>query len=695
MFTLFKTRIFIVLSSVFYSNRVEFLYEELKKKLFVLGDPFAKRLIVVPSAAMKSWLMLQLANDPEVGIASGLKILDLDRALTCEGLPSSMELSLGIEEEIRSSLDRYQPIFEFLEIEESGISSRANRRMTALSKELAYLFQRYGKYGEKMLKNWKQQTNDDWQQELWKEVYQKRHWKILYENLQTNLPEIHLFCISHFCRLYHEFLIHHKAHYYILSPCQFFWSDLSRSEHYGNALLANFGKLGRQTAFQLEESQIETFEKYGVPEASLHFPQYNEALTGEETIENADEPLTLLRGIQTDMLVMREKSLIALQEDDSLQIHQASTLLREVQILHDQLLSLCHLKNLKPGDICVMAPDIKDYEPYIQMVFNNGPFRFQINDGISQVSIVKIFMFFLRLPFGRWDAPSLLKLFEHQNFRKKQGLTEDDLSLIRFWIKEARINWGADVNHRNELLNQKISDENPAGTWENGFQRLIYGLAMEHDKDLSPLPCVDPTEMELLGKWMFLMRSLKEDLSLFTREEKSLAEWVEVLEAYLIKYFSQDEDETLKEQFRQLRSYSGEGKFPFSTVLNHLEENCEKRSGPFREHDLNAVCFNSFLPMRTIPSKVIALIGLSEGDFPRKERRHPLDRLGNHEDYIPSQVDYDRYLFLEALLSARQHLLISYQTDGGQNLPSLLISELLHYCDEHYLIDGKKPLKSW
>jgi exodeoxyribonuclease V gamma subunit len=65
--------------------------------------------------------------------------------------------------------------------------------------------------------------------------------------------------------------------------------------------------------------------------------------------------------------------------------------------------------------------------------------------------------------------------------------------------------------------------------------------------------------------------------------------------------------------------------------------------------------------MRAIPHKVVVLMGLDAGAFPRQRQRpgfHLLEqqrRLGD-----PSSGDQDRYVLLESLLSARQHLLISW-----------------------------------
>src|SRR5262245_60569287 len=86
--------------TVFYSNRVEELYQQLKSQLFP-GDPFTKRRIVVPSPPLKSWLNLKLAKD--LGISAGIEVSYPDEMLKKLGITfdSPLELALRIESELR------------------------------------------------------------------------------------------------------------------------------------------------------------------------------------------------------------------------------------------------------------------------------------------------------------------------------------------------------------------------------------------------------------------------------------------------------------------------------------------------------------------------------------------------------------------------------------------------------------------
>ena len=102
------------------------------------------------------------------------------------------------------------------------------------------------------------------------------------------------------------------------------------------------------------------------------------------------------------------------------------------------------------------------------------------------------------------------------------------------------------------------------------------------------------------------------------------------------------------------------------------------------------------LPMRAIPAKTIALMGMNENSFPRPDSRLSLNLMKENPscDYCPSRTDYDRYLFLEALLSARQYFILSYTnyaaSDGKEQAPSLLVTELMSYIDQAYKIENQK-----
>lgn len=768
---------------IYYSNRAELLFLRLKQALFTPPVlPFAKRLIIVPSQSMKSWLLLQMANDPDLNIATGLEISNLDNTLnhlrkSCgkiETFLSPLELGLMLESKIRSIIASWdllsdeeralwEPLKAYLKFETAILPRKTQRRITSLCQELSACFLEYGIYAGKMISKWKEA--DGWQQKLWFSIFEEESQKHFPYRDFTELSQestlqlhhkdlqVHVFAQSFLPRIYHNFLMQLSksipVNFYMLSPCQVFWSDiLSRRESQKlqsywqkrgispaqqialaeylrdcNPLLANFGRLGREMAQQLEESNALSNEDYVLPKSALKQPIYEELISDEILIDDTEKELTLLEGLQTDLALLRnpersEKVLLS-KNDNSLQIHAATSRSREIQVLYDTLLGIIdkHAKEdspIYPGEIIVMAPNISEYAPFIRAVFKSSDSLIdaQIMDlsAPSQNPFIQGFLHLISLPLTRWDVSAILKLLDYSDFQRKQGFRNEDVGTVRDWIKASEVRWGEDASHRDELLKRDhclngMVENSSIGTWENAIGRLLTGLCMNQETALlNPLDQLDATQGPLLGKWISILRSLRSDLQILNdNREMNLVEWSHYLRCLCETYFSAEDDglqQSLYNHFEAFCKVEGklkEDRFPFSTIRFHLQASLNQCGTQQKEQSLNAIRFCSLLPMRAIPSKVIAMIGMEDGVFPKSNSLTSLNLMRGckETDYCPSQTDYDRFLFLETVLSARNYLILSYngysESDGKEQPPSLLISELINYIDKAYLFEDKLP----
>lgn len=792
---------------VYFSNRVEQLYQALKQTLFTETAPFMRRMIVVPSPAMKSWLMLQMANDPDLGIAAGIEISYLDHTIdqlntllefsrqpnesqSPPTSPTHLTLALALEGEIRLLIKRtsnltsseaaiWKPLLEYLKLSNTHqshqpLSRQTDRRLTSLCDKLAKLFTQYGKHAGLMAEEWERTLisvpASSWQQQLWRLLFHSTrpyNWTYLYRALTSYIEDptakpsrsdiqIHLFAMSYVAPLQHRFLTKIAQDLpvftYMLSPCQAFWSDIlsdresqsikkywkSRNISQGqemaleeflrdrNPLLANFGRLGREMAQQLEESQAITSEEYVLSSDTAVQPSYQESFTEDVLWCESDRPLTMLEAIQADMALLRNPertSKIKFSADDqSIQVHVAITRMREVQVLYDRLLGIIHRHArdetaICPGDILVMAPDISAYTPYIRAVFGapDSQLEAQIMDlGMhAQSTFIQAFMHLLSLPLSRWDAAAILQLFDYSAFQRRQGLTRDDVRNIREWTMDSGVRWGEDAAHRNELLQRDhcrygMVDNTEFGTWDFAAGKLLSGIVFSAKTQVD----IEANDGPLLGKWLNIMRSLRADLKLLNDGTcLTLNEWSSYLHCICEAYFSPtDKEDNAEEMFKALSIYFDafqqagkslqEVTYPFSTIRYHLLTELKKPQTSYREGALQAVRFCSLLPMRAIPAQVIAIMGMEEGAYPRQEVGGSLNLMTarNDVDYSPSQIDYDRFLFLETLLSARRYFVISYQgyaeADGKEQPPSLLVTEVLTYLDKAYCIQDSDALPS-
>jgi exodeoxyribonuclease V gamma subunit len=775
---------------VFFSNQLEVLYQQLKQNLFAATTPFAKRLIIVQGPAMKEWVMMRMAQDPMLDIAMGIEFIYMSQAFDyllrfthshSFYFPTGLELNLMIEKELMDVLHHFKqlssleqqdwlPLFHYLKLNPAKelpkrLSPRIERRLIGFSHHLTQLFQEYGRYAKDLFIRWNTTPDEGWQARLWEKLFNRQtQWSCLAQVLQLPFQschfsgEVHFFSISFLTANEFKFLTRLSAYlplyYYSISPCAVFWSDIRSDKETAylqkfwqqkwnisssrllnleellrdrNPLLANFGRIGREMARQIEESLVEIQGHYFIPSA-IQALDSDVFFHDDLYLFESKKPLTLLQALQADLLLLRnpQNQLVFDFEKEpcSIQLHLAVNKQREIEILYQNLLALMAKDpTLKPRDILVMAPQMTDYIPYIQSLFGakKSQLDYQILDlGLqTQSELIQGFLHLISLIEGRWNSNQILQLFEHRSFQRRHQLTSSDYRLIQDWIKQADIRWGEDLPHRNDLLQRRhcqqgMVEETAIGTWDYGFSRLLSGLTtVLHQKltfTLEVLPCasIDFSQGDLLGRWIRLLQSLRDDLSpLHDRTQLTMQDWINYLNCLLDNYFQPDfensssieEKEELKVQFEQLRSaarFCEETVFSFQSVKTHLLSLLQQRGLTYQENHLETVRFCSFMPLRSIPARVIALVGMQEEAFPRLSQSSALNLMANdkEKDYVPNATDYDRYLFLEALHATQDYFLISYPfyhpKDGKEIQSSLVIEELFNYLENFYTIQQQK-----
>lgn len=738
--------------TVYLSNQLEFLYQVFKIRVFENKNPFARRLVIVPSQAIKSWLMLQMADDPHLKIATGMEVCYLDQALSkmyeevyrtpFRKFPSKLTLSFKIEalflDQFQTDDAAWDPVKDYVLWSKSNFPLKGHRRLVSLSDQLASLFSSYALYGQKMTQSWKNDEKGSWQIRLWNllDLPKNEAQEGIYRPLEVYLFALSFIPQSSFSLL-EQLAKYVKIQSFQLSPCEFFWTDLlsdkeglwllKQSEKKNinqgsrekleellmdkNPLLANLGRLGREIMWQMEESGAELFGQYSLPESCQRFIQYDHA--SKETFYVPSSSLNVLQATQADILLLRnpaaEEKIQLDSQDRSIQIHVAPTKMREVQILYDRCLEIMdkHSSQILSKDILVMAPDIMEYVPFIKAIFGSSSsvLDFQIMDlsAPSQNHSVQLFLKILGLAEGKWDSLTLFELLDYSFFCEKHQFTNEEVDQLKKWFLQTNLSWGLDSKHRQSVLKKDYEvDTDPvdAGTWDFAFARLLKSLALDSHLIEGNFN-VDQTQAILLGRWIRLLRTLNENLKCFSDERSlTLEDWVDYLQKLCQDYiFSSEEDISPLECVFQELVFAGKHQksvFPFPSVKKRIEHLLEQQQLIFRETHLHSVKFCSLLPMRAIPAKVIALMGMNEDAFPKVETKVSLDLLNAYEerDYRPTKTDYDRYLFLEALISAREYLLISYlnysNADPKPQPPSLLVSELIVYLDQSYLLGDKK-----
>lgn len=384
---------------------------------------------------------------------------------------------------------------------------------------------------------------------------------------------------------------------------------------------------------------------------------------------------------------------------DSLTVHSCHGPLREVEVLHDQLLELfAHDPTLQPEHVVVMSPAIDRYAPFVQAVFDR-PFSgaeripYSIADRAERTvaPLLDAFARVVELAEGRVSASAVLDLLAQKAVAEKFGLGASDLDAVQAWVTGSNIRWGMDAEHKQR--HGHPADE--INSWRFGISRLLLGYA------------VSPGERELVGAYLpygdtegesaqQLGRALEFlDALLWSLEQlsqpQSLSEWATTIRNVFERLFEAGEADQWQRQALALalerlvstgRNVALSRPVPLSVVSAVLMEGLAKAQ-PARGYLVGGVTFCSMVPLRSVPFRVVCLMGLSDRDFPRSDRLSDFDALAAGERRFgdPSRRLEDRHLLLEALLSAQERLLITFE---GQSLkdnaplpPSVLVNELL------------------
>jgi exodeoxyribonuclease V gamma subunit len=723
------------------SNRVEALAAALAEVTRLpLRSVLQPEMIIVQSLGMRRWLSHELAQ--RQGIAMNVefpfpqslaqKIFTTafpeqkpEAAFTREVLPWRV---LGLFPKLLN-----KPGWEALKHYAEGELGPLHEYQ--LSQRIAAAFDRYLAYRPEVLLEWQSARGGDWQAQLWKALVRDEpgsHPPALLRRLAsekpplTGLPErISLFGISSlppfYLRLVELVAQQLDVHLFLIEPTDQYWGDIqSRREQdrmlrdtgataedlhieTGNPLLASFGKVGRDFT-----RLVQDLEPVDAPD--LTEPPIRE---------------TLLTHLQADIFELVERPLgetEPLPADGSIRLHCCHGPMREVEVLHDQLLDLLqHQPGLAPRDILVTMPDVEAYAPFIEAVFGAPdderlaiPFSIADRSARSESGLADTFLRLLDLHGSRFTAPAVLALLDDPAVRKKFELESSDLEIIRDWIARTGIRWGIDAEHRGQLDLPAVSEN----TWRAGLQRLLLGYALPGDErtlfaGILPTREVEGALATTLGKFAAFAETvftLVPPLS----TPRQLNEWEQTLRQLTRACFADaddfsDELRRLRDVFAQLgeikRSAEFEELVPFEVLRAHLGTVLADSDSGFG-FLAGQVTFCALKPMRAIPFKVVCLLGMNDGAFPRRDVVPAFDLVSaqNPRRGDRSQRDDDRYLFLESLLSARETLYLSYSglspRDNSISPPSVVVSELLDYLSENYALSEetlvtKHPLQAF
>ncbi|QIQ20891.1 exodeoxyribonuclease V subunit gamma [Zophobihabitans entericus] len=566
----------------------------------------------------------------------------------------------------------------------------------------------------------------------------------LEESIRAKLPKrIFIFGIASLPPMYLRSLYalsqHVEVHLMFTNPCRWYWGDIpdqrwlnkllqTQWRHYqdktergllkgdmqqfdffmpvtqSNPLLASWGKLGRDNLFLLQEfedkNDIEGFVDPGT-DTLLHALQQNMLDLDDKSVVGHDEK----------SFNQSQKKQKIQRQDFSVSFHACHSEQREVEVLYDYLLSLLDSQpDLQPREIVVMVADIDRYAPYIQAVFGNAPKSRYLPYTISDQKvrtvhpIVQAFFTLLNIPQSRFTTEDLFDLLEVPALASQFDIDETQLKQLRYWVVESGIRWGLD----DEMIESFNLPATGQHTWQFGLTRLLLGYVMKGQngswQNILPYDGATGLAAELVGKLADFLMSL----TLWRKRLSStltLSEWRPLCNELLDTFFTRDQESEvllmlIEQQWQSLIDLGIDSGYqqPMTITILHdaLQMKLEKTQIDQR-FLAGKISFCTMMPMRSIPFNVVCLLGMNDGVYPRTSVPLGFDLLAHHAQRGDrSRRDDDRYLFLEAILSAQRQLYISYIgrsiEDNSERYPSVLVDELREYLTQSYVLKGDEKL---
>ncbi|MCY3970304.1 MAG: exodeoxyribonuclease V subunit gamma [Acidobacteria bacterium] len=705
------------------SHRLETLAELLADELSLRpAEPLEPERIVVPDALLGQWLRLELAT--HLGVAAHLRIEQPARFAWAAMREEVAELT---GESVYGPPHLRWRIFDLL-ADWTGddeiaryLKAGDDRKRFELADQLAVAYDRCRVYRPDAIREWQQGGGRGWHAQLWRELAPAapgaEHWVDAIDRYRGRLEgrprpaaprkRVSFFHAASLSPTYVEVLRLAAQvmdiHLYLLSPSRDFWGRPPGAEdgERSSELLDAWGRSARELR-DLLGAQPDAFAVVDHPRAS--------DLPGRATC---------LAAVQESILDVDPEAAPAQREptepDDSIQIHVCHSPTREVEVLHDRLLDLfAAYSDIQPADVLVLTPDLDTYAPLVEAVFGSaGRIGFSIGRRrLKEGAALAAFLDLLKLPGSRYTANDVLAPLLAEPVRARFGITDTGLATIRGALAMARIRWGRDGKH----LTETGVPAPPNHNWRRGLDRLLLGYAMRQDEtlvgDIAPSALdrwgqhAGAGDYELLGRFQRYCE-LAFALNGWTGVAGDAGAWADRLRTDILdKFFVADfrgGAEAVREVntvARLIDEFAAEceragntGPIPFAVLRDVLDDMAEQavRSAP---RLADGVAVADLASGQVFPARVICAIGMNDGAFPRRPRPAQFDfqaELFEGEERRPGDRDRrneDRFAFLEALLAAREHFVLTYTgRDLHEDRPipsSAVVSELEEHLEQSF-----------
>ncbi len=641
---------------------------------------------------------------------------------------------------------------DHLENSVGGLEEDETARRLSAVRHIAGLYDRYALYRPQMLRSWLagedcdasgRRLNDAalWQAELWRRLRRTigqpgpaertdaaADALIMDPTLSDLPPRLSLFGLTRLparqLQVLRALSVGRDVHLFLLHPSLALWDRIAASSSPpSDAPVRRADDLTRT----LPRNRL--LESWGSDARELQLVASGHYVDHPAPL--ADAPASLLGLIQRDVRAdvappgaplpgAPDTRPVLADDDTSIQIHSCHGRARQVEVLRDAILHLLQEdRTLQPRDVIVMCPDIEAFAPLIQATFGAGEIdadgelalpdevrppdlRVRLADrSLRQTNpVLGTVSRLLELADQRLTASQVLDLADRGPVRRRFGFDDDDLSRIEDWVSDSGVRWGLDPAHRTPFKLTNV----PFNTWRSGLDRVLLGVAMTEDDqrlvgDVLPLDDVESGAIDLAGRFAELVDRLATIADAFA-VAKTLPAWTAAIgeAADALTACAPRDGWQRAELDRMLGDLTAEAAVGGRGSLIELAEIrallADRLAGRptranFRTGHLT-IC--TLVPMRSVPHRVVCLLGLDDGVFPRRSPRDGDDLLvedphvGDHD----SRAE-DRQMLLDALLAATDRLVITYtgndERTNAVKPPAVPVGELLDMADRTVQVD--------
>jgi exodeoxyribonuclease V gamma subunit len=699
-----------------------------------LNDPFASEIVAVPTRGIERWLTQRLSTrlGTTVERTDGV-CANVEFPFPARLIQGALAAATGIDPDSDPWVAERSvwPLLEVVDecLREPWLATLARHldgvrgdpedpmRRFGVVRHIAGLFDRYSVQRPQMVTAWARgDQSGDWQSELWRRLRERIGAPSPAERLAPacgriredpgllELPaRLSLFGLTRIPRSHLDVLAaiaqHRDLHLFVLHPSPALWEKViaETTKTPANRLLASWGR--------------------DVRELQLVLANAGQAIDHHHELAAA-EPQTLLETIQRDIREDRQPSGSSLPVDRTIQIHACHGRARQVEVLRDVVLHLLEDDpTLEPRDVIVMCPDIETFAPLIQATFGSGrragdddeedepqndeerppDLRVRLADrSLRQTNpVLGVVSQLLALADQRATASALLDLAGREPVRRRFGFDDDDLSRMQEWVAESGIRWGFDAAHREPFKLGSLH----ANTWRRGVDRMLVGVAMTEERSrlvegVLPLDDVDSGAIDLAGRFAEFVDRVKAAAVDLNRPQP-ITNWIDAIARAADSLTATSDRESwqrreLQRLLGDVDAEAGEGRgsrpeLELADIRVLLADRLRGRPtrANFRTGHLT-VC--TLHPMRSVPHRVVCVLGLDDGEFPRRTRRDGDDllladpQIGDRDPRAE-----DRQMLLDALMAATERLIVTYSgADERTNLrrpPAVPVGELLDIID--------------